>query len=66
MIAETDLAPHDCRRTFAQLAYDAGVPTTQILRLLGHANVGTTQRYLNLDLDLEITVSDFVPLAVPL
>ena len=52
-------------RTFAQLAYDAGVPTTQISRLLGHANVGTTQRYLNLDLDLEVTASDFVPLAFP-
>jgi len=66
MIAEPDLAPHDCRRTFAQLAHDAGVPITQISRLLGHANVGTTQRYLNLDLDLEITASDFVPLAFPL
>ena len=59
------LSTHDCRRTFAQLAYAAGVPTTQISLLLGHANVGTTQRYLNLDLDLEITASDFVPLTFP-
>ena len=66
LIAEPDLAPHDCRRTYAQLAYAAGVPTTQIALLLGHANVGTTQRYLNLDLDLEITASDFVPLPFPL
>lgn len=58
-----DLAPHDLRRTYAQLGYEAGVPITQISTLLGHANVATTQRYLNLALDLESTASDFIPLA---
>ena len=57
------LAPHDLRRTFAQLGYEAGIPITQISTLLGHANVATTQRYLNLSLDLESTASDFIPLA---
>ncbi len=56
-----DLAPHDLRRTYAQLGFEAGIPITQIGRLLGHASVATTQRYLNLDLDLETTVSDFIP-----
>lgn len=60
-IDEPDLAPHDLRRTYAQLGYEAGVPITQISKLLGHANVATTQRYLNLDLDLTTTISDFVP-----
>ncbi|MCB0163781.1 MAG: site-specific integrase [Anaerolineae bacterium] len=60
-IDKPDLAPHDLRRTFAQLGYEAGVPITQISKLLGHASVKTTQRYLNLDLDLESTVSDFIP-----
>jgi integrase len=55
------LAPHDLRRTYAQIGYEAGVPITQISRLLGHASIATTQRYLNLDLDLETTVGDFVP-----
>ena len=50
-------------RTFAQLGYSAGVPLTQISTLLGHADVRTTQRYLNLALDLETTVSDFIPLS---
>lgn len=58
-----ELAPHDLRRTFAQLAYEAGVPITQISTLLGHSNVATTQRYLNLALDLESTASDFIPLS---
>lgn len=60
-IGKPKLAPHDLRRTFAQLGYEAGVPITQISTLLGHANVETTQRYLNLELDLETTVSDFIP-----
>lgn len=60
-IGKTELAPHDLRRTFAQLGYEAGVPITQISKLLGHSSVTTTQRYLNLDLDLETTVSDFIP-----
>ncbi len=57
------LAPHDLRRTYAQLAYDAGLPITQISKLLGHAKIDTTQKYLNTDLDLDVTASDFIPLA---
>jgi len=60
-IGKIGLAPHDLRRTYAQLGYEAGIPITQISRLLGHASVATTQRYLNLDLDLNTTISDFVP-----
>lgn len=60
-IGKPKLAPHDLRRTYAQLGYEAGVPITQISTLLGHANLATTQKYLNLDLDLEMTVSDFIP-----
>lgn len=62
-IGKPDLAPHDLRRTYAQLGYEAGIPITQISVLLGHESVETTQRYLNLDLDLETTASDFIPLA---
>jgi integrase len=61
MIGKPDLQPHDLRRTFAQLGYEAGIAITQISTLLGHASVETTQRYLNLELDLETTVSDFIP-----
>jgi integrase len=57
------LAPHDLRRTFAQLGFENGVPLPQLSTLLGHANVATTQRYLNLSLDLESTASDFIPLS---
>lgn len=58
-----ELAPHDLRRTYAQIGYESGVPITQISVLLGHANVATTQKYLDLSLDIESTASDFIPLA---
>ena len=61
-IGKPDLAAHDLRRTYAQLGHEAGVPIPQISRLLGHASVETTMTYLNLELDLETTVSDFVPI----
>lgn len=63
LIGVPELAPHDLRRTFAQLGYDAGVPITQISVLLGHSSVATTQRYLNLKINLESTASDFIQLA---
>lgn len=62
MIGKPELAPHDLRRTYAQLGYNAGVPLTQISTLLGHATLATTQKYLNLETDFETTVSDFIPL----
>jgi len=62
-IGKPQLAPHDLRRTYAQLGYEAGIPITQISLLLGHANVATTQRYLRLDLKLDETISDFIPFA---
>jgi integrase len=47
-MGKPELAPHDLRRTYAQLGYEAGVSITQISQLLGHTNVATTQLYLNL------------------
>ena len=61
-IGKPDLAAHDLRRTFAQLGHAAGVPITQLSRLLGHESIETTQRYLNLELDLTTTASDFIPM----
>ena len=62
MIDKPKLRPHDLRRSYAQFGLDNGIPITQISRLLGHSNVATTQRYLNQEIDLEATISDFVPI----
>jgi integrase len=63
MIGIPELTAHDMRRTFARLGYDAGVRVEQISKLLGHSDVKTTMVYLGIDLDLESTVSDFIPLS---
>jgi len=60
-IGKPDLAPHDLRRSFAELGKEAGVDIAQISTLLGHSSLSTTQRYLNLNVDLAKTVGDFVP-----
>jgi integrase/recombinase XerD len=51
-MGKPDLAPHNLRRSYAQIGYESSIPLTQISTLLGHANVATTERYLNLALDL--------------
>ena len=63
MIGIPALDAHDMRRTYARLGYDAGVAVEQISRLLGHANVKTTMIYLGIEIDIESTISDFIPLA---
>jgi integrase len=56
------LAPHDLRRTYAQFGYENGIDIGEISRLLGHSSIKTTQRYLNLETNLQNTISDHVPL----
>lgn len=63
MIDVPKLTALDLRRTYAHLAYNAGIPITQIKLLLGHAKLITTQDYLDLATDLEDTTGDFVPLS---
>lgn len=59
-IGKPELAPHDLRRTYAQIGLENGITIEQISKLLGHSSVKTTQRYLNVDLDLDTTISDFI------
>ena len=46
------LAPHDLRRTYAFLSREGGAPLEQISQTLGHSSVTTTERYLNIKLEL--------------
>lgn len=57
------LAPHDMRRTYAMIGLNAGIPLVQISKLLGHESLTTTQRYLDLTISLDDTISDHVPLS---
>ena len=38
--------PHDLRRTYAKLNYDAGMPMTYLASNLGHASIETTASYV--------------------
>jgi integrase len=57
------LDAHDLRRTYAMLGLNAGVPITQISALLGHSKISVTQQYLNMEIDLDSTISDYIPLS---
>lgn len=59
-----DVAPHDLRRTFAQLARKAGAGIEQIQLSLGHESVKTTEKYLGTRQDLQNAPSDFIKLDI--
>lgn len=63
MIGIPKLSADDLRRTYAHLAYDAGIPVEQIKELLGHDSIRTTERYLDLSPGLDDIDGEFVPLA---
>jgi site-specific recombinase XerD len=56
------VAPHDMRRTFAQLARKSGSAIEQIQLSLGHASVATTERYLGARQDLADAPGDRIRL----
>lgn len=58
------LAPHDARRTCAQLARKGGAPIEQIQLMLGHASIQTTERYLGTRQDLHDAPSDRIRLRI--
>lgn len=43
---DVKLRPHDLRRTYAGMLEEAGVPVSDIQRMMRHSDVGTTSRYL--------------------
>jgi site-specific recombinase XerC len=60
LIGVPDLDPHDCRRSFGRLGWEATRDLILIRDLLGHADAKTTQSYIGLHLQLDVTASDFI------
>lgn len=62
MIGLPQLAPHDCRRTYAKLGHKGGAPLEQIQLSLGHSSIQTTERYLGTKQDLQHAPCDYLGL----
>lgn len=62
MIGVPNLKTDDLSRTYAQFAFDSGLTPAHIKELMGHVRLSTTQRHLNLKVDLGDISGDFVPL----
>lgn len=58
------LAPHDMRRTFARLAFEGEAPISQIQLALGHSIQATTERYINVQQDLDSAPSDLLGIEI--
>jgi len=52
------ISPHDLRRSFARGAYEAGVSLELIRQTLGHANISTTEHYINAQLVVDVAATD--------
>jgi integrase len=59
-----NVAPHDLRRTFANLAYHGHAPLEQIQFALGHSSIVTTERYLGIRQDLADAPCDHLGLRI--
>lgn len=59
LIGIPDLDPHDCRRTYGRLMYEATGDIMLVKDLLGHTNVKTTQTYIGLGLRLDLAEDVF-------
>ena len=46
-----NIAPHDCRRTFAYLAFKAGMAIEWISQQMRHSSILVTQIYIGFDPD---------------
>lgn len=63
LIGVPDLEAHDLRRTYAQIGWDNTHDLIRVMVSLGHSSPSVTQKYLNLDVDIEMTISDYVPIS---
>ncbi len=59
MIGLPDLDPHDCRRTYGRLMYEATGDIVRVKDYLGHADTKTTLRYIGAELKLDLPEAAF-------
>jgi integrase len=59
-IGVANFGPHDLRRTCAKHCYERGASIEQIQKMLGHADIRTTARYLGTEQDLVHAPNDLL------
>lgn len=59
LIGIPDLDPHDCRRSYGRLMYQATGDIVLVKDYLGHADTKTTLRYIGEDLNLDVPEDAF-------
>lgn len=59
---EGEIAPHDLRRTAAQMMYLGGAEIVQISKVLGHSSIPITELYLGLTMNLDNPANDLIEL----
>lgn len=64
MIGIPDLDPHDCRRSYGRLLYQATGDIVLVKDYLGHADTKTTLTYIGADLNLDVPEHAFPVRAV--
>jgi integrase len=64
-IGVANFGPHDLRRTCAKLCHTRGANIEQVQRMLGHADIRTTARYLGTEQDLVNAPNDRLVFGAP-
>jgi site-specific recombinase XerC len=59
LISIDDLDPHDLRRSYGRIMYEATKDIVLVKNLLGHSSVRTTQKYIGLHINLDIAEDVF-------
>ena len=59
LIGIDDLDPHDLRRSYGRIMYEATKDIVLVKNLLGHSSVRTTQKYIGLHINLDIAEDVF-------
>lgn len=59
IIGISDLDPHDCRRSYGRILYENTGNIVMVQQILGHESVRTTQKYIGLNINLDIPLDAF-------
>ena len=66
VVGLADVRSHDLRHSFASFLVNSGRSIYEVLRILGHTQIKTTQRYAHLSQDSLLEAANEISKAVPI